>query len=117
MEYATIEDMTTDSTSIDTPAEPVEAVDTSVQLPAIRRNQRLVLQHTTGPHAGLFQILGHTDELDGADPEPFYGSFDLTFPEKRSAPISLVASKRGYVLYREIFTPVAGMKGFEKGQR
>ena len=68
------------------------------------RNQRIVLQHTTGPFKGLHQILGHTDELEGRDPEVFVPEIVIN-PHSRTGAASLVASKPRFLLYREVYNP------------
>lgn len=84
-----------------------------IQLPEPPRNQRIVVQYTTGPHAGLLQIVGHTGQFEGL-PVPLIP--DWEFLGGRKAPINLVASKQRYLLYRELVVP-EGMKGFERSQR
>lgn len=75
-----------------------------IQFPQHQQNQRIVLEHTSGPHKGLFQITGHTGVFGGQTPpaatEPFPESIT-----HRVIIAGLVASKRGYLLYREIHTP------------
>jgi hypothetical protein len=82
--------------------------------PEISRNQRVVVQHSKGPHKGLYQILGHTDDLPkGQVPSTTLATL---IPDGRPAQIDLVASKPRYLLYREFVAP-EGLGAFDRRQR
>jgi len=83
--------------------------------PDTRRNQRVVLEHTQGPYAGLKQITGHSDELDPGPPPTMTEEFDIT-PGKRRGIAGLVKSTPRYLLYREITKP-DGLGTFDRRQR
>ena len=64
--------------------------------------KRVVLQYTTGPFQGMFQIVGTEDQL----PHPEVGSLpsyvgDLSFSDGRKGGASLVKITPRYVLYQE----------------
>ena len=62
---------------------------------------KVVLQHTTGPMAGMCRIMGTVN--DAPDPLPaFLPEVDML---SHHAPVSLVGVKRSYVLYREVIDP------------
>lgn len=84
-------------------------------VPEAPRNQRIVLEHTTGPYKGLFQVLGHTDEFEGEQPPLTSEVFTIT-PGERQGQSCLVASHPRYLLYREITAP-EGLGTFHKDQR
>lgn len=70
--------------------------------PVLRdENKRIVLEHTTGMLAGCHSIQGL--QRDAPDPLPeILPSVKMIDHE---GPASLVAVKRSYVLYREIYAP------------
>lgn len=87
--------------------------DTTPILPPLTRNQRVVFQHVHGPHPGLFQIGGHTNDFNGQQPPDILGPFKAL---GRSVTASLVRSTPRYVLYREI-APPKGLGRFDRRQR
>ena len=80
-----------------------------------KRNQRVVLEHTQGPFAGLLQITGHSDDFGGQQPPTLTDEFDI-MPGKRKGCAGLVKSTPRYVLYREITKP-DGLGKFDRRQR
>ena len=62
---------------------------------------RIVFEHTMGRYAGLRQIVGTTDEFEGATPPTTSEPFNA-IPDNRPAQAGLVSAHRGYLLYREI---------------
>lgn len=82
-------------------------------VPAMRR--RVVLEHTCGPHKGLMQIMGTTDDIDGAQPPAVTDEFEIS-PWKRRGVAGLVRSNARFVLYREITAP-EGLGTFDRRQR
>lgn len=84
-----------------------------VTTPALRV-QRVVFEHGTGPWKGLKQIMGTTEEFEGEVPHATTDPFTAA-PDGRKVLAGLVASKRTYLLYREINTPLA--KTFDRRQR
>ena len=83
--------------------------------PTFTRNQRIVLEHTAGPYAGLFQIKGHSDEFEGRQPPALTDVFEIQ-PGQRLGVASLVKSTPRYVLYRELTRP-AGLGIFDQRQQ
>lgn len=84
-------------------------------MPAITRNQRIVLEHTCGPYAGLHQIVGHSDQHGGQQPPALTEPFTIT-PGERMALASLVKSTPRFLLYRELTVP-EGLGRFDRAQR
>lgn len=78
----------------------------TLQMPEIAtgRGQRIVLLHTRGPHKGLHQIMGHSDEFEGRTPDAVTEPFDIT-PGARRGMAGLVRSTPRFLLYKEINTP------------
>lgn len=76
---------------------------TDLSMPDISptRNQRVVLEHTQGPYAGLHQIMGHSDDFNGEAPPDMTDMFDIQ-PGSRTAQASLVKSTPRYLLYKEL---------------
>ncbi len=74
---------------------------TTTMPPIEDRGRRVVLLHTTGPHAGLHQITGHTDDFHGPAPV-FTGDFTIT-PGTRTGRAQLIACRRSFLLYHESF--------------
>ena len=69
---------------------------------------RIVLEHTKGHMKGIHSICGRADEVEGALPELVDTTVLIDSPRMRTpGPASLIAVKRSYVLYREIFMPDA----------
>lgn len=68
---------------------------------------RIVLEHTNGPMAGIHSICGLQSELEGAPLPEICDAVDLLdAPSMRMpGPVSLVAVKRKYVLYRQTYAP------------
>lgn len=67
---------------------------------------RIVLEHTKGHMKGVHSICGLTEEVEGLLPEIVDTTVLLDSPRMRTpGPASLVACKRSYVLYREIYMP------------
>jgi hypothetical protein len=62
---------------------------------------RVVLEHITGRLKGIHSIVGLVSDAPSPLPE-FVESVEM---QDHSAPTSLVAVKRSYVLYREIYKP------------
>lgn len=75
---------------------------------------RIVLEHTTGPRAGLHEIIGRLDDVDPNKPDMTVGDLP-TLSEHLGA--SLVAVKRSYVLYRGLIEPTIANKNFNPSQR
>lgn len=74
---------------------------TDLVMPSVpERGRRVVLEHTQGPFRGLRQIVGHTDEFKGQQPDIFAEGITIE-PGRRIGVIGLVASFTRYVLYRE----------------
>lgn len=74
----------------------------------------IVLEHTTGPKAGIFEIIGRLDDIDPSKPDMAVGDLP-TLSEHLGA--SLVAVKRTYVLYRGLIMPEVANKHFNPSQR
>lgn len=73
----------------------------SIVIDTPKRRGKIVLQHTTGKLSGMYRIMG--DQSSAPDPYPeFLPDVDML---THHAPVSLVAVKRLYVLYREIMQP------------
>jgi hypothetical protein len=70
-----------------------------ITLPVFASNQRVLLEHTTGPHAGLVQIIGHSAEFEGKAPPAFTPV--LITPAKRETTASLIRVTPRAVYYRE----------------
>ncbi len=67
---------------------------------------RLVLEHTKGHMAGVHSICGVIEEKDKPLAEIYDTTVLIDSPRMRTpGPASLVAVKRSYTLYREIYTP------------
>lgn len=79
----------------------------ALALPELEHDLRIVLEHTTGRMKGIHSICGRQSELKGAAlPEIVDAVHMIDSPEMRTpGPVSLVAVKRSYVLYRQIYTP------------
>jgi len=86
-------------------------------MPAIEHDARIVLEHTHGPMNGIHSICGLKSAAIQPLPE-FLDTVDLIdAPSMRTpGPVSLVAVKRRFVLYRQISTPEQ-TKTFNKSQR
>lgn len=89
-----------------------------LKMPEIARNQRVVLEHTAGPYAGLMQIIGHTDQFGGRQPDEITEPFTIEFPPpaRHNVLAGLVEAKPRYLLYRELSNPT-GLGTFDKAQR
>jgi len=68
-------------------------------------NLRIVLQHTTGPHKGLMQIMGTSQQFGGESLPACTDVFDIQ-PHARKGVAGLVRVARRFALYREIDSPV-----------
>lgn len=67
------------------------------------RNQRVVFEHVAGPWAGMFQIVGHTDDFGGQVLPLTIGPFNCRDPFPRIGLVAaLVRDQKKYVLYREL---------------
>lgn len=75
---------------------------------------RIVLEHTTGPKAGIHEIIGLLADVNPEHPEMAVGDLP-SYSDKLQA--SLVAVKRSYVLYRGIIQPQIPVKTFNPAQR
>ena len=86
--------------------------------PELPRNQRIVFQHTAGPHADLYQIIGHSDQFGGRAPDTQSQPFTVEFPPpaRENVVATLVQSKPRYLLYRELTNPT-GLGTFDRSQR
>lgn len=82
---------------------------------ATNRNQRIVLQHTTGPFAGGFQIMGYSDEFGTQLPPTLTDVFDIS-PGARKGRASLIKSTPRYLLYRELVA-LEGLGAFDTKQQ
>ena len=74
-------------------------------------NKRIVLEHTTGIMKGIHSICGL--RKDAPTPLPEFNP-EVEMRDHIGA-VSLVAQKRSYVLYREVYGPPA-QKSFDKRQ-
>lgn len=82
------------------------------------RGQRIVLEHTQGPHKGLMQIKGLVSDLGlpaGEAPPPLTDEFTIE-PGTRQGQASLVRVSPRAFYYREITAP-AGLGTFDRRQR
>lgn len=96
----------TETPDIDTPSLP--------PLATLRASGRgkVVLQHTTGPMAGMMRIMGNV--ADAPDPLPdFIPEVDML---SHHAPVGIIGIKRSYVLYREVMDPEMN-KMFDEAQQ
>jgi hypothetical protein len=78
-----------------------ETSDQARAVPALTNdNLRIVVEHTVGPLRGIHSIV--CLKRDAPDPLP-----EIVEPTetRQHVPVSLVAVKRSYVLYREIYKP------------
>lgn len=74
-------------------------------LPRRYRDMRVVLEHTTGYMKGIHSIVGVKEEGQEL-PEILDATALIDNPRMRTpGPVSLVAVKRSYVLYRQIYAP------------
>lgn len=90
----------------------------TLQMPEIAtgRGQRIVLLHTRGPHKGLHQIMGHSDDFFGSGaPDTTTEEFVIT-PGTRKGIAGLVRSTPRYLFYKEVTAP-EGLGTFDKAQR
>ena len=91
------------------------------QMPAVAApDLRIVLEHTRGRMAGVFSICGRQSHIPGGKlPEIEMAENLLDSPSMREpGPVSLVAVKRRFVLYRQITTPdMQNGKTFDRSQR
>ena len=79
-------------------------------------DKRVVLLHTQGPLAGLFQIQGCVSELPGPPPTYVEPSVFIRPPLKWTmAGASLIKAKTRYLLYREYKPELLGIKGHHEG--
>ena len=76
-------------------------------------SKRIVLHHTTGAYAGLWQILGTDDQLMEKFKTASLPEYvaEVEFIDHKGS-CSLISVKSRYVLYREVGPgPVTGMLG------
>lgn len=67
---------------------------------------RIVLEHTKGHMAGIHSICGLKEKVEGPLPEIVDTTEMIDSPRMRTpGPASLVAVKRSFTLYREIYMP------------
>lgn len=65
--------------------------------------QRVVLEHTNGPYAGLRQIVGTLEDYAAAGiTPPSYEESIVISPGKRTGSASLIRCYPSYYLYREV---------------
>jgi hypothetical protein len=77
-----------------------------LKMPVLESDKRIVLEQTRGRLAGIFTICGRESHIKGPLPEIDLAENMLDSPSMREpGPVSLVAVKRRYVLYRQIYTP------------
>lgn len=78
---------------------------TRLKTPRLAHDKRIVVQHTQGPLAGLWRIMGRTSDLKAGKPGPLPHFVEpVDFLDHQGA-CSLVRSKPRYVLYRELMPP------------
>lgn len=82
-------------------------------MPSPDTTRRIILEHKTGQLAGIFQILGTTD--DAPKPLPLVCE-GVRRPDGTTISTSMVRVKRGGIYYAEI-VPVEGLGRFDKAQR
>lgn len=69
-------------------------------------NKRIVLEHTKGRLQGIHSICGLQRDIKGTLPEVLDAVELIDAPSMREpGPVSLVAVKSRYALYRQIYTP------------
>jgi hypothetical protein len=69
-------------------------------------DKRIVLEHTRGRMKGIHSICGLKSEATAPLPEILDAVEMIDSPSMREpGPVSLVAEKRSYTLYRQIYTP------------
>lgn len=74
--------------------------------PSTETDKRVVLEHTNGPMAGIHSICGLKSQATMPLPEIIDATQMIDAPSMRMpGPVSLVAVKRKYVLYRQIYAP------------
>lgn len=74
--------------------------------PNTTTDKRIVLYHTVGPMKGIHSICGLKSEALSPLPEILDATEMIDSPRMRTpGPVSLVAEKRSYTLYRQIYTP------------
>lgn len=78
----------------------------ALALPTFDHDYRIVLEHTNGPMAGIHSICGLKSRATMPLPEIIDATEMIDAPSMRMpGPVSLVAVKRKYVLYRQIYAP------------
>lgn len=78
----------------------------ALALPVLEYDYRIVLEHTNGPMAGIHSICGLKSQATMPLPEIIDATQMIDAPSMRMpGPVSLVAVKRKYVLYRQIYAP------------
>lgn len=83
------------------------------------RTKRLVLQQTSGPNAGLWHIMGTTDQLKSVAAGGLLPDYvpSVNF-RSHTAPVGLIKIRKRYVLYRELIIPlVEPEKAFNPAQQ
>lgn len=86
----------------------LKGMETTVQADALpERERRVVLERVRGPLKGLMQICGCESRLQekGGGMPTFLPQVNDPRGEGLVGPASLIAAKRLYWFYREIFTP------------
>lgn len=86
-------------------------------MPAATTPLKIVLEHVTGPLAGLSQIVNRTDEegMEACLPLVTYIEPGM-MPFEGTQGASMVRQRRGAIYYREIVKP-EGLGTFSKAQR
>jgi hypothetical protein len=96
-----------------------ETISETIYQVAFKADKRIVLEQTRGRLKGVHSICGLKSQATDPLPEILDAVDMIDSPAMREpGPVSLVAEKRSYTLYRQIFTPdmQKGMT-FNRGQR
>lgn len=81
-------------------------MDTDLKMPIVEQDLRIVLEHTTGRMKGIHSICGLKSLSISPLPEILDSVDMIDSPSMREpGPVSMVAVKKRYVLYRQIFAP------------
>lgn len=82
----------------------------------LRDDKRIVLEHTRGPMKGIHSICGLKSQALNPLPEILDAVDMIDSPSMRTpGPVSLVAEKRSYTLYRQIYTPAKMLGRAQQG--
>lgn len=100
---------------MDPTAPDMSSPDSTPVLPDATRRLRLVLEHSTGPLAGVMQIMGCSDEEGVPSPLPDLIA-GIERPGASVIDASLIRIRRGAAYYREI-TEVEGLGRFDRMQK